>query len=355
MKVILRIILLPLSITYGILLFFRNKCYDWKVLKSTQFNFPVIIVGNLTLGGTGKTPHIEYLIRLLQKDYKIATLSRGYKRKSKGFLLSNENSTINDIGDEPLQYKLKFNNLVVAVDEKRVNGINNIIKTHPKTDVILLDDAYQHRAVKAGLNILITEYTKLYNKDYVIPSGRLREFSCGSDRADIIIVSKTQDNLSSLEKKELITQLKPARHQKVYFSYIKYGEITPFTNIAKNITNTSINFTVLLLTGIAKPKPLITKIEKDYKTVKHIKFSDHHQFNKSDIANIKDELKNLNGDNKIIITTEKDIMRLSLPPILEQLQNIPIFYIPIEICFHGNDGHEFDNEILKYVTENKRN
>ena len=248
MKDILQIILLPLSLLYGTILLIRNKCYDWGILKSTQFNLPVIVVGNLTLGGTGKTPHIEYLIRLLKNNHKIATLSRGYKRKSKGFLLSNEDSTINDIGDEPLQYKLKFDPLIVAVDEKRVNGINNIKKIHPETDIILLDDAYQHRAVKAGLNILITEYNRPYNKDYVIPSGRLREFSCGSDRADIIIVSKTNADLSLLERKNVINQLKPKLHQAIYFSYIKYGEITPFTNTAKNTpNNTFLIFSLLII------------------------------------------------------------------------------------------------------------
>ena len=208
MKVIVRILLFPFSIIYGAILFIRNKLYDWNIFKSNPFNFPVIVVGNLSLGGTGKTPHIEYLIRLLQSEYKIATLSRGYKRKSKGFFLSNENSTINDIGDEPLQYKTKFNNLIVAVDEKRVNGIKKIKETHPKIELILLDDAYQHRAVKAGLNILITEYNKLYNKDSVIPSGRLREFACGSNRADIIIVSKTKSDLSLSERENVINQLK---------------------------------------------------------------------------------------------------------------------------------------------------
>ncbi|PCI98830.1 MAG: tetraacyldisaccharide 4'-kinase [Flavobacteriales bacterium] len=352
MKIIVRILLFPFSIIYGAILFIRNKLYDWNIFKSSPFNFPVIVVGNLSLGGTGKTPHIEYLIRLLQSEYKIATLSRGYKRKSKGFFLSNENSTINDIGDEPLQYKTKFNNLIVAVDEKRVNGIKKIKEIHPKTELILLDDAYQHRALKAGLNILITEFNKLYIKDSVIPSGRLREFACGSNRADIIIVSKTKSDLSLSERENVINQLKPKYHQTVYFSYIKYSEITPFTNAAKTLTNKTKENAVLLLTGIAKPQALYKKLENEYHSIKHIEFSDHHDFTNSDVKNIKEQFDCLSENNKIIITTEKDIMRLSLPSILNQLQDIPIFYIPIEICFHGNDKKEFDNKILNYVTKN---
>lgn len=354
MKFTFQIFLFPISLLYGSIQFVRNKCYDWKIFKSNHFTFPVIAIGNLTLGGTGKTPHIEYLIRLLQGNHKIATLSRGYKRTSKGFLLANENSTIIDIGDEPLQYKLKFNNLIVAVDEKRVNGINKIKNLHPETTVILLDDAYQHRAVKAGLNVLITEHDRLYNKDTVIPSGRLREFSCGSNRADIIIVSKTDANLSLSEKENVINQLKPKSHQAVYFSYIKYGGIMPFTSSAKNINNTTLDSSVLLITGIAKPKPLVTKIEHEFQYVKHLQFPDHHHFSSSDITNIKDKYNNLKEDNKIIITTEKDIMRLSLPSISNQVQDVPIFYIPIEICFHDNENKEFDNEILTYVKENSK-
>lgn len=345
---------MPFSIIYGTILFLRNKCYDWGIFKSTRFNFPTIVVGNLTLGGTGKTPHIEYLVRLLQVKHKTATLSRGYKRTSKGFVIANLNSTINEIGDEPLQYKLKFKDLVVAVDEKRVNGIKKIKEAHPDTQTILLDDAYQHRSLKAGLNILITEKDRLYNKDYVIPSGRLREFSSGSDRADIIIVSKTNKNLSSSDKKEIINQLNPQDYQTVYFSFIKYGEITPFKGTTNKVSNDFIQNDVLLLTGIAKPQPLVSKIKDEYNSVKHLAFSDHHHFNSSDIARIKKQYYNIKGNNKIIITTEKDIMRLSLPSIIEQLQDIPIFYIPIEVCFHDNKNHEFDNKILNYVTANSR-
>ncbi len=352
----MNILLFPFSLIYGFILYIRNTFYDWKIIKSTAFNFPVIAVGNLTLGGVGKTPHVEYLIRLLKEDFNVATLSRGYKRSTKGFHLSTKNSTVTDIGDEPLQYKLKFTTVPVAVDEKRVNGIKKIKEIHPETNVVLLDDAYQHRAVTPGINILVTDCSKLYINDNVVPSGRLREWSSGSDRADIIIVSKTSNVLSPIDKRSVKEKLNPKPHQEVYFSYISYGAITPFTNAAHHFLNKiEKSYSVLLLTGIAKAAPLFYKLNNEYSLVKHIKFSDHHNFTNADISDIKEQYNSLYGNNKIIITTEKDIMRLSLPKILNQLQDIPIFYIPIEICFHGNDKEEFNKQILKYVTANSRN
>ncbi|PCJ24412.1 MAG: tetraacyldisaccharide 4'-kinase [Flavobacteriales bacterium] len=353
---IVYILLFPFSLIYGSILYLRNKLYDWNLFKSTTFDFPVISVGNLTLGGVGKTPHIEYLVRLLKEEFKVATLSRGYKRSTSGFHLSNKNSTVTDIGDEPLQYKLKFNQILVAVDEKRVNGIKKIREIHPETNVILLDDAYQHRSVKPGVNILITDYSELYINDFVVPSGKLREWHYGSKRADIIIVSKTSSVLPARDQRKILEKLNPKPHQKVYFSYIKYDSINPFTDAAIRSQNeVNEHFSILLLSGIGKPEPLFHKLKDEYNSVEHIKFSDHHNFTYSDVIDIRKHYKTLHGNNKIIITTEKDIMRLSLPKILNQLQDIPIFYIPIEICFHGNDKEEFDKQILEYVKENSRN
>ena len=349
---IINIILFPFSLTYGFILYIRNKFYDWNIFKSTTFNFPVIAIGNLSLGGTGKSPHIEYLVRLLQNEFKVATLSRGYKRASAGFYLAQDDSTVSDIGDEPLQYKLKFKNIPVAVDEKRVNGIEQLKIIYPDTNVILLDDAYQHRSVKPGLNILITDSSKLYINDNVIPSGRLREWACGSNRADIIVVSKTKSDLSAIEKNDIREILKLKPHQKIYFSYIKYGELTPYTIAAKNLDILDVG-SVLLLTGIAKADPLLQKLKTEYKSVGHLKFPDHHDYKAADIAKIKNRYNSLPA-KKIIITTEKDIMRLSLPEILTHIQDTPIFYIPIEICFHGNDKVEFDTQVLKYVEENSK-
>ncbi len=355
MKIILRILLFPFSILYGTILFVRNKFFDWNIINSRKFNFPVISVGNLNVGGVGKTPHIEYLIKLLQQDFMIATLSRGYKRKTKGFVLANNKSTIEDIGDEPLQYKTKFKNLIVAVDEKRVNGILEIKKNQPPTEVILLDDAYQHRYVKPSLNILVTDFNNLYINDFVLPSGRLRELPLGSNRANIIIVSKSPENLSFEKQSEIEQTLKPLSSQKVYFSYVDYGKITPFTKKNEQININNSEISILLFTGIANPLPLYKHLSSIYKNVNHLKFNDHHSFDQNDIKTIKKEFNNIDENNKIIITTEKDIMRLSLPKILDKIQDIPLFYIPIEIKFHGSNKEDFDAQIIEHVRKNKGN
>ena len=353
MQKITFIIFYPFSILYGCLLHLRNKLYDWNIFKSAHFDFPIISVGNLSLGGTGKTPHTEYLIRLLQNDFKISTLSRGYKRKTKGFYLADQNTSVTEIGDEPLQYKIKFKKINVAVDEKRVHGVKQIKIKCPETNLIILDDAYQHRAISPGLNILITEYNNLYVNDTVIPAGRLREWKKGSERANIIIVSKTKSDLSQSEKNNLITKLNPKPHQKVFFSYIRYGKILPFTTAAKTTTKKiNTDASVLLITGIAKPTPLLNYLKKEYHTINHIQFTDHHNYTQNDVTRIINDFDSLKGNNKLIISTEKDIMRLSLPEITNKIQHIPIFYIPIEICFHGNDKKEFDKEIMEYVTKN---
>lgn len=351
---LLSILLFPLSLLYGLISYIRNKLYDLEVLNSVEFSLPVISVGNLNVGGVGKTPHVEYLIRLLS-DYKTATLSRGYKRNTTGFYLANETSTINDIGDEPMQYKSKFKKLLVAVDEKRVRGIKTILKSNPETKVILLDDAYQHRAVKPGINILVTDYSKMYINDIVLPSGRLREWAVGSKRADIIIVSKTPDILSPLDIRRIKEDLHPEPYQEIFFSYTKYGALTPFTETAlKTCVEKPKNCSVLLVTGIAKPQPLFYYIKDTYNEIEHLKFTDHHNFTETDVENIKTSFNNLYGNNKLIITTEKDLMRLSLPKIKEQIDELPFFYLPIEVCFHGKDKEEFDTKILKYVKANTR-
>lgn len=351
---LLSILLYPVSILYGIVTYIRNKFYDFEILKSVEFTLPVIAVGNLNVGGVGKTPHVEYLIRLLS-DYKLATLSRGYKRTTKGFIKADSNSSIADIGDEPLQYQSKFNDIIVAVDEKRVHGIQTIKKLSPETKIIILDDAFQHRAVKPGINILVTDYSKLYIDDYMLPSGSLREWCIGSSRADIIIVSKTPDILSPLDRRRIKEELNPKPYQEVFFSYTKYGNLIPFTTNALSLDfQTQANCSVLLITGIAKPEPLYYHLKDQFNTIQHLEYPDHHNFSSQDIEQIKLSYSNLFGNNKLIITTEKDIMRLSLPEIKEQLDELPLFYLPIEVCFHGNDKDGFDNKILKYVKANTR-
>jgi len=356
MKIILHILLFPFSIIYGVVTFIRNKFYDWKLFKATSFNLPLIIVGNLNIGGVGKTPHVEYLIRLLEKNHKISTLSRGYKRKTTGFVLADNNANIETIGDEPLQYFKKFKNILVAVDEKRVNGIQQLLTLKTKVECIILDDAFQHRAIIARLNILVTDYNNLYINDTVLPSGRLREWKTGMKRAQIIIVSKCNPNLTDKEMMSISDKINPFNYQEIYFSSIKYGKLTSISKKAKNLKINGIDFdSALIITGIANPTPFIKEISSKFKKFEHIKFSDHHQFNDNDIKTIKERYNNLKGNNKILITTEKDFMRLSLPEILQELNDIPFYYIPIEIYFLGNGKEDFDTQINNYVTTNTRN
>jgi tetraacyldisaccharide 4'-kinase len=352
-----KIILLPLSFLYGSILALRNKFYDWGLFKSTEFKIPIISVGNLSLGGTGKTPHIEYLIRLLKPEFEIATLSRGYGRKTKGFILSDIHSTNIDIGDEPLQFKHKYSELNVAVDGNRVRGINKLLQLLPNTQSILLDDAFQHRAVKPGLSIVLTDFSNLYLDDYVVPSGTLREFRSGIKRADIIIVTKCPKILVPIERKRLIKEINPLPHQTVYFSFIKYGEFLLLNSENQNPVSKSYyaehNYSILLLTGIANTQPLENYLRTKVKNVVPVKFPDHHQFTKRDLGLVQTTFHSLPTENKIILTTEKDAMRLKLPEFSAILDGLPIFYMPIEINFYEQDKIEFNEQILHYVRANK--
>lgn len=354
----LRIILFPFSILYGCIAFIRNKFYDIGIFASKEFEIPTISVGNLTVGGTGKTPHIEYLIRLLKPEFYIATLSRGYGRKTTGFVLSDTQSTAKDIGDEPLQFKKKFSGLRVAVDGQRVRGIKNLLKEFPSLQTILLDDAFQHRAVKPGLNIVLTDFSKLYLNDYVVPTGSLREFKSGIQRADIIIVTKCPEILLPIERKRLLTEINPMPHQHVYFSYIKYGDFIPVigdgTNPLAKEYYFERNFSMALLTGIANTKPLEYYLKDKVKNIIPIKYNDHHHFKNADMDSIQKIFNNIASANKIILTTEKDAMRLKNPEYAEVVKHLPLFYIPIEIEFHNRDKQEFNEQLLHYVRANQK-
>jgi len=356
----LRIIAFPLSFLYGMILAVRNKMYDWGIFSSEEFEVPVISVGNLCVGGTGKTPHIEYIIRLLKTEFYLATLSRGYGRKTKGFLIADTQSTAAEIGDEPMQFKRKYNNVRVAVDAKRVNGVSRLLKNYPSLQTILLDDAFQHRAIKPGISIMLSDYSKLYPHDFVMPTGSLREFRSGAQRADIIIVTKCPNILLPIERKRLISEIRPMPHQRVYFSYIKYGDILPLNGNCeqKNPFPKEFyferNYSMLLLTGIANTAPLEYYLKDKVKNMERAKFPDHHVFSKTDIENIKKIFNNIAAPNKIILTTEKDAMRLKGPEYAEALKDIPVFYMPIEIDFHDKDREEFNEQITHYVRANQK-
>lgn len=337
----LRKLLFPFSILYGIITDIRNALYFANILKRTRFEKPVITVGNLSVGGTGKTPFVEYLLRLLNTKYNTATLSRGYKRKTFGFIIADASTTMDEIGDEPYQYHHKFKSTKVAVDANRVNGITKLLERHPELDVIILDDAYQHLAVEAGLNILLTTYSELYCKDFMLPAGNLRETRKGAQRADIIIVTKCPENLTNNNIEEVKKCLQLKRNQELFFTYIKYSNylISNITTIPIN----EVNFNeAILIAGIAKPQSFFNFLKTDH--TKCLSFPDHHNFTKTDIHRI---IAEANGNK--IITTEKDFVRLK-----NQLPADQLYYLPIQTSFLS-DKEKMDQIILEYVGKSSRN
>lgn len=347
-------ILFPISICYGLMMLFRNILFDWGLLPSEKFNLPVINIGNLSFGGTGKTPQVEYLIRLLSPKYFVSTLSRGYGRESSGFIVCSKRSKAKYIGDEPLQFAKKFENIKVAVDERRKRGIQLLIQKYPNLEVILLDDAFQHRFVKPGLNILLTDYLNLFTEDYVVPSGRLREPRRGARRADVILVTKTPKIFSPITRRRIVESISPRPNQVVLFTYIKYGNPTPVYESTPFVYPPIVS-KILLFTGIASDYPLREHLQRKCTELEIMKFPDHHQYTQKDIEKILKTFNDIYTKRKVIVTTEKDIMRLKTPELNAILKTIPLFYIPIEIGFQGNDQEKFDNLILAYVEKNKRN
>ena len=351
----LKILLLPISFLYGLITSVRNLLFDVGILPSSRFDIPVISVGNLSTGGTGKTPHVEYLINFLKKyNYNMGTLSRGYGRSTSGFCIADENYTSKHIGDEPLQMKLKFEDIVVAVDKKRVRGIKKLISRFPDVEVILLDDAYQHRYVKPGISILLTDYNKLYANDFMLPTGNLREWPSGAARADIVIVTKSPIILSPLDKRLLLNKLSLKPYQKIYFSYMKYGNFMPFlkTGEASLFSKKYYfenNYSVVLLTGIANSSNLERYTRERAREVIPVSFPDHHQFSVDDITRLKKIYDNIENPKKLVLTTEKDTMRLALPELKEILTGIPVFYMPLEVVFHQGDEEGFTQQILNHV------
>jgi len=328
----IRSILFPIVPIYYLVTWLRNKLYDTGIISSKSYDFPVICVGNLSTGGTGKTPMIEYLIRLLKDEKSLAILSRGYKRKSEGFVLADKNATVNSIGDEPFQFFRKYEGIQVAVDANRQNGIEQLVTSNSKPDVILLDDAYQHRKVKAGFNILLTAYNNLYYKDIVLPTGNLREPRSGARRADVIVVTKCKKDISEAEKREISSKLKLENHQKAFFSYIDYANSVISDNTTLDL-NTLPKFT--LVTGIANAKPLVDFLETKGLSFDHLEYNDHYSFRALDIETLRSK--------SLIITTEKDYVRLSVN---EELKD-KLYYLPIQIKIDNQEL--FDYTIKSYI------
>lgn len=331
-----RKLLYPFSLLYGGITGIRNYLYDHGILNSEEYEFPVITIGNLNVGGTGKSPMTEYLLKLLHEEYKVATLSRGYKRTSKGFQFVEIEDEASKSGDEPLQFKNKFPDVLVAVDANRKEGIARLKKENP--EVIILDDAFQHRKVKGGFQILLTAYGDLYRKDLILPAGNLREPVSGARRADVTVVTKCPPDLSEEEMAKIRNILKPAAHQEIYFSYIRYSEEIISENKRMKLDEIDPSFT--LVTGIARPEPLLKFLKSKNLFPEHLQFPDHHNFSEKEIKNLKNK--------EMILTTEKDYMRLK-----KKLKNGQLFYLPIESSFLQK-GESFDRKIVDFIQKKMR-
>lgn len=356
--------LYPFSFLYGLGVNLRNQLFDWRILPSRSYDVPIICIGNITVGGTGKTPHTEYLIKLLQKDFQVAVLSRGYKRKTKNFVLATLETPMMNIGDEPYQMKQKFPHVHVAVDADRCNGVEQLCAPNisPEVDVVLLDDAYQHRYVKPGINILLVDYHRMIGEDALLPAGRLREPERGKNRANIVIVTKCPPNMKPMDYRIINKQMELFPYQKLYFSTLTYDELTPLAHNAKDtppatrpLSSIEKDEKVLLLTGIASPKQLLQDLEQYTSHIKTATFPDHHAFTAKDIAQVKRQFDLMGEGKKLIITTEKDATRLINHPHLDETLKNSIYILPVKIEFLLNQQESFNENIISYVRANSRN
>lgn len=358
LTVIQKIILLPLSLIYGAIIWIRNRLFDFNIISSKEYNIPIISVGNITVGGTGKTPLVEYLVELLQNEFSVATLSRGYKRKTKGFFLATENSSASEIGDEPCQIKQKYKNIAVAVDSNRKRGIEKLQKLITTLNVIILDDAFQHRYVKPGISILLVDYNRMIFEDFLLPAGRLREPASERDRADIIIVTKCPENIKPIELRLLEKRLKRYAYQRVFFTSLQYSNVFPvFSN---NITSLSIEKIqdaqpeIIAISGIAQNKQFLEKIhELTSNTVHVFEFPDHYNYSAKDLHEIIELFINLKSKHRLIITTEKDATKIRSFNELDDEIKKNIYYLPVSVIFIEDGKEAFDTQIINYIRNNR--
>ena len=346
-----RYLLLPITWLYGAIIWLRNRLYDKNILKSASFNFPIICVGNLATGGTGKTPMTEYLIRLLKNNYKTATLSRGYKRKTEGFAIADENTTALEIGDEPMQFHQKFPDVSIAVGEERIVAIPQLLHERPDTEVIILDDAFQHRQVKAGLNIILTDHANLYTRDFILPAGDLRDVRSSSKRANIIIVTKCKADLSETEKQAIIAEIDPAPGQTIYFTTIVYGR--PYHLFTKEEIEIKPDHGILLVCGIANPRPLKEHLTRLADSYDMLRYADHHIFHSNDLKDIRQQFGKISSAQKIVLTTEKDAVRLE--KFEKELSDFPVYVIPIEHQFLFNEAALFNDQVTGFIKNFNKN
>ena len=349
----LRLLLLPFVPLYALVIGVRNWLFNCQILRSQKPQIPTVCIGNICVGGSGKTPHVEYLIRLLKDEFQVCTLSRGYGRKSKGFVLAKESASSALLGDESMQYFQKFPDISVCVDANRREAIRKLKTEAPNTQVILLDDAFQHRYVKAGLNVLLTDYFRPYYNDYLLPVGNLREPRSAVKRADIIVVTKCPTILSPIVKEDILEKIKPQKNQSVYFSYLKHGKLRRLNGSICEINKEVFNH-FAVLSGIYNPYPLVEYLRTFSKDVKLFQFSDHHEFTKSELRQVRKHFLDYFCNYKYIVTTEKDLMRLKDSPAFAEIADLPICYVPIEVEFHKNDKTLFDTQVLEFVRKYRK-
>ncbi|MEA1886388.1 MAG: tetraacyldisaccharide 4'-kinase [Bacteroidota bacterium] len=354
-----KILLFPFALIYGLVIKIRNWLFDIGIIKSTNFDLPVITVGNITAGGTGKTPHVEYLVKLLKDEHNIAVLSRGYKRKTKNFNIVETGSVVDTAGDEPLQIKCKYPSITVAVDRNRVHGVIEILSRKPETDIILLDDAYQHRYIEAGLSILLIDYNRLTTNDYLLPAGRLREPRSSIKRANIVLITKSPPGLSTDNMKLISKKIQLSPEQHLFYTGLSYDQpLSIFEQHRKDISIDQIAYqhkNVLLVTGIAEPGLLINYL-KEYKLeISHLKYPDHHRYSRQDCRRIRDKYLALPEGERCLITTKKDAIRLREIMNEKDFPDDKLFFLRISIVFINNEGGEFNKLITDYVRKNRRN
>ena len=348
--------LLPLSWLYGLIIFFRNKFFKWGILKQVQYDIPVICVGNLTVGGTGKTPHTEYLIELLHRKYRVAVLSRGYKRKTKGFILADDNSTSREIGDESFQIKQKYPSILIAVDADRKNGINTLLAMENPPQIVILDDAFQHRYVKPSFTVLLSNFYRPMYNDALLPAGRLRESMSYMQKADVILVTKCPDELKPIDYRIITHDVNPYPYQDLFFTSYNYCSLYKVFGMDCADINFLKKKHVLLVTGIASPTMIIDKLKEYTDKVDVMTFKDHHNFSKQDIKNIETDFEAINAKHKLILVTEKDAARLMERKDIPETIKDKIYSLPIEVTFVAQDCEaSFRQKILKHVREYPKN
>ncbi len=347
-NLLVRILLLPLSLLYGLGVALRDWLYRTGLLKSIRFDIPVISIGNLSVGGAGKTPHIEYLIRLLKEYINVATLSRGYGRKTQGYIEVQPTMRATETGDEPLQFKRKFPEIVVTVSESRAFGVPRILADHPDTQVILLDDAFQHRAVTPGLNILLTEYSHPFTQDWLLPVGRLREWRSAYRRSDVIIVTKCPAQISETDKARLLRTINPFPHQQVFFSWYAYERPYYLFN-PRYVADLQQDWEAILVSAIARTDYLTDYLQEKLEAVTILEYEDHRLFTTDDVLEIKNTFERLPAAQKILLTTEKDAVRLDLHREYLIAHQLPIFVLPVQVRFHFDEGDAFDQLIKDFL------